>query len=285
MSQRKKNNISYFFEKNKEIIPTILRFILEECGFNTLSCMKDINADVIREIEEYVTSNKYIIENHIFDDTPYRKQVKFQLLPGHRMLLLNLPKKLEEINNFKQQTTQKPWETRDTSELDSNKENNKNVNNTEEDDELKKKLINRITTSITGIKLKISSESFTTSNIVKFDIYITNNQLNCKSVVKCPLCEKCLCVSYKKYWYISSFDQHLKTHIPSTSDTKNYIPETSKNIQKDTLYETGQYSHAELNSQNVNVDVEDRLDLDANQEVRQPFELVENNVTGRLNNL
>lgn len=75
-------------------IPKIIVKILEESGFNCKATLILLNADSIVEIENYVNENRAILVG-----TNYETIFPFKLLPGHRMLLRNIPQYVEQLKN------------------------------------------------------------------------------------------------------------------------------------------------------------------------------------------
>lgn len=66
---------------------------MTETGFNTESALNLLTKETIAEIEEYVNTNRSIIANTI-----YERKSDFKFLPGHRLLLLKFPEKIQSYN-------------------------------------------------------------------------------------------------------------------------------------------------------------------------------------------
>lgn len=98
--------------------------------------------------------------NPVFSNSPYIRQQNFNFLPGHKLLLLQLPKKLEEFKNLAKHKNNKTQSTNKNAEIvEANKENNQNVVNTEN---IIEREHNNSATSATSIKLKITDQLFNT---------------------------------------------------------------------------------------------------------------------------
>lgn len=75
-------------------IPNFIIKIFEESGFETISTLELLTSSYIDDIEEIVNTNRALVIN-----TRYKTDGKFKFLPGHRALLLNLPKEIEKRRN------------------------------------------------------------------------------------------------------------------------------------------------------------------------------------------
>lgn len=84
-----------------ESIPECVKTIMHENGFNSHLSLMSINSDAITNMEKY--TNSYLTHaianlNCCVSDI-YKSQVikkKFEFAPGHRLLIMNIPKRLEE---------------------------------------------------------------------------------------------------------------------------------------------------------------------------------------------
>lgn len=77
-----------------ETLPSCVKVFLSICGYDTFISLKGISVNNLTEIEEYISGNG----NDAIRDLVcchaeyYQKQNRFKLLPGHRALILELPK-------------------------------------------------------------------------------------------------------------------------------------------------------------------------------------------------
>lgn len=68
--------------------------ILKKCGFDSRLSIVNINENSIVEIENFINENPSTLNDANLPE-PYYKMDSFKLLPGHKSLLLNLPKYIE----------------------------------------------------------------------------------------------------------------------------------------------------------------------------------------------
>lgn len=275
MSKRTEN-IFAIFESKEEKFPGILKYVLEECGFESLSSLKNINSDSIGIIENHINQNGYILENEVFNNSPYMKQQNFKFLPGHKLLLLELPQRISEYQS-KSNKNKLQNQTSISNVSAENNENNQNVINVNaKEDELKAALIQRISTSTTGIYFKINHEN---TSIKTFNVNTFNNQVSCKSSVACPVCNKACSVTFKKYWYISNFEKHLKQHIKEQVESTRTVARRADN---DSIVATSQADVNVIQNSNdiaiKSVPHRSNPDLDTFQdECSHPVETLQNN--------
>lgn len=87
-----------------EQFPDCIRIILSVCGYDTIASLKYINIDSVLEIQRQM--NLYfrgtIQELNCCHSDYYKQQNEFELLPGHRDLILSIPKCIESANSNKQ---------------------------------------------------------------------------------------------------------------------------------------------------------------------------------------
>lgn len=89
------------FEKlNNCKYPKVIKDILKLCAIDRATFV-DINENTIVEIENLVNKNKSVLKNSCYASA-YEKDEKFQLLFGHRILLLSLPQKYTLYCNDKE---------------------------------------------------------------------------------------------------------------------------------------------------------------------------------------
>lgn len=74
-------------------LPDCIHKILKETGFDSEDALLELNDISISIIEEFVQQDRIILKESI-----YENREPFKFLPGHRVLLLAIPKK---INNLK----------------------------------------------------------------------------------------------------------------------------------------------------------------------------------------
>lgn len=192
-------------------IPACLVSILENCGFADKECLKLIDDHRCDKLEIYINKHKQKFTD-IIKNTVYANQDEFELLPGHRALLLELPKKIREIESKKKNRNL----NLETIYFDENGFTDENqIDDSQLDDqndeiifnEAKTKLIEKITNYWN--KKKIECTELTLQRISNFNS--VNGFHHCK--FQCPFCMKKIPCTYKKYWEVGNLQAHLKTHI------------------------------------------------------------------------
>lgn len=96
-----------FGSKLKKILgralPNGLGNILLESGFDSECALSTIDLVAIKSIEEYVNNNKHLLEGTVYEN----QNVDFKFKPGHRLILLGLPKALAEYEAKKPKNDKK----------------------------------------------------------------------------------------------------------------------------------------------------------------------------------
>lgn len=90
--------------------PEIIRFVLEETGYDNLLCLQNITEEDIAVIEKHINleCNWPDCINELETTTAYKRQPQFKLLPGHKGLLLKIGASLDrEIFNKKMSVARK----------------------------------------------------------------------------------------------------------------------------------------------------------------------------------
>lgn len=92
------SNKDIFFElKNKMGVelPKCVVDILKICGFTNRLLLENINSEAVDQIEQFCNQNRTLI-SEIMIGSIYENMQLFKFVPGHRLLILNLPKYCEE---------------------------------------------------------------------------------------------------------------------------------------------------------------------------------------------
>lgn len=87
---------------NKSKICNCVKELLIQCGFENRASLENINDTNLQMMEEYIKNNRNCLENlPECHRNKYQSQAEFNFLPGHRVLLLNLPQicKLERAES------------------------------------------------------------------------------------------------------------------------------------------------------------------------------------------
>lgn len=196
MSRRPKifNELEVFL---KAKFPNFVQNVLINCGFDCALSIKLINVDTINQLEEYINKNKYLLKNTI-----YREDEEFKFSIGHKLLILSLPKYLEQFQK--------------------EKEVEKNI-------EISKENIDSNVLKNILLKLKNYATKFNYNFIVS-EQYIERfgkTEFGYKCHVKCSICNTlCSCLFKKNSWNISNFTNHVKLHYPFVPQPKESVNQT-----------------------------------------------------------
>lgn len=226
MDKQKNDQFWYHFTKYARAkgvtFPPCLRILLKKCGYESTLSFKGLNAEDLVGIQNYINKNLKDVLNNLkcCQADQYKKQEVFSFLPGHKSFILNLPQYIDEFLKEKclKQKASK-YMLRNTQQLTEN-----NVEDIEED---KMDIVDFDTDAIKEILLKKYKEtakslkiSGTMINIALVDDLTksSENNLTMKSKLKCFLCNKIVSVQFNKYWYLSNFTKHLKTHVKEVID-------------------------------------------------------------------
>lgn len=203
----------------KKTIPDYILEILIQSGFDNAFSISELCEEDIKIIEEFVDKNlKHLIEN----SGVYKTSERFVFLPGHKKLILSLPNQLKNCKENSANKVEKCDKTSGTEKLNLTSEQ---VNTGEEIEllneselnDLKKKLLSKITKTAQGIGLKPFTENEVLSSL---DVYINhsralNNKPSYKCSVKCTECEKSVPCTWNGYWQTANLEKHLKSHTKS----------------------------------------------------------------------
>lgn len=191
-------------------LPKFIKTILINSGFDNQLSILSITSDTITEIESFV-KQFVLVNKDLLKETAYKNVdiPNFKFLPGHRDLLLSLPKRVSELNKI-------------NIEKKSKKSKVAAVNSTQ---------LEKSPNSLQDILIaKLNKIPF----IKSAPAIITKNSIldfSCESVpkckVRCPLCEKIVPCIYNKYWVISNVSRHGKLFHNNSSIAKKSVNETN----------------------------------------------------------
>lgn len=180
----------YFLRKLQKIagqFPRGLDNIIFESGYDSESAIASINSSSIKSIEDYINENKEILKNSVYEHL-VENDLPFKLKPGHKSIILTLPKSLQE------------YKVKQKSKIEAA------LPIPPKEDELKKSLVAKLIKFAKKFSYEIE---FSESSI--HDFCDANTNLTC--VVACPFCETRIKCTHKSYWLVSNFEKHLKRHF------------------------------------------------------------------------
>lgn len=169
------------------ILPRGLDNIIYEAGYDAESALATINSATITNIEEHVNENKQVLKDTVYEDL-LLNDLPFKLKPGHKAIILNLPKLLEQ-NESKKLTGLVPAPS-----------------NPSRDQILKDSLVKKIKKFAIKCSFELDCDE---TSILEFR---QENAVH-KCRFACPLCSKKINCEHKSYWLISNLEKHLKIHF------------------------------------------------------------------------
>lgn len=179
-----------------EKLPGRIDKIIFEAGFDTNCALLSINSSSIVEIEKYINENKNILVDTAYDSC-LKNDTRFCFKPGHRALILSIPKKLEK--NKEKKSLQKPEKI--NYQIETNV-----VNKHLDEHKLKDAIINKVV----KFAQKCSFE-LTIDISAIFDFREESGKVKCS--VQCPICLRKIKCEFKRYWIVSNLQKHLKNHF------------------------------------------------------------------------
>lgn len=185
-------------------MPIDIKHILNETGYDNEVSLSDISEKNIEEIEIYVNKNRQLLENTI-----YKNIVPFEFRPGHRSLILNLPKNVQGY-----------IESKKTNKI--NKKVVKEVQTQKNEAELKTELLKKLMNYAKTRKYEIQINSESITQFIKAE-----DTARCR--VKCVFCSLSIVCTYKSFWAISNYETHFRNHIKDIEEKKKASAQESQN--------------------------------------------------------
>lgn len=199
-----------------ERLPIGLEKIIEHAGFETKSSLALLDENKIKEIENYVNENKFLLNGSAYEHI-VKQNLNFKFKPGHKALLLTLSKKLNNKSILSQAKKRK---------IKSDSENRAPKVIITEDiniNELKESLVQKV--------LKFAEKKSLEIIFVLSDIALNIEEGKIKCFVHCPICNKKQQLHYTTYWVISNFERHLKSHFSKTqTNSAETVPFSYANL-------------------------------------------------------
>lgn len=158
--------------------------------------LTSITEDDINEIESFVNTNRESLRTtlDVLSEYKLNSDEKFKFKPGHRSLILNLPKRMD---TFLSQSTEK-------------KGTKKLVKRTDID--LKTELINKTILYLKNAGFTVKLDA----NADVSDFKRVENSFSCR--LKCPYCNKKILCTYMSYWRISNLETHFRVHTKALTE-------------------------------------------------------------------
>lgn len=173
--------------------PPDLQKILIDCGFDSESSIYGINSDVIKDTEAFLSEHKEILHNTSYETILRNENSKFKFKPGHKSVLLLLPKSLRDYNNStkKKRTNKKEEDPEEDLSLD---------------EQLKESLINKLVKFTAPRHFDVILDK----SLIQ-DYRLESNQTKCR--IRCPICQTPITCFHTTYWHASNFEKHIKKHF------------------------------------------------------------------------
>lgn len=195
-----KSKIFAALEKiNGEKLPECLKKILFLSGFNTFTSLEGMGANEIIEIEAFVNGNQDILNEIKCCGQEYAHNSNhFQFLPGHKVIIMNIPEQVKRIKSSKSNSKPTPQQI--------------------PDQDLKNQVINNLIKYMAKHGFELPEGILSERNILDFERTVNGFDAKCR--FSCPFCAKThdrggsLCYMLKKKKI------RLKRHLRS----KGYSP-------------------------------------------------------------
>lgn len=174
-------------------LPQDIKNILTACGYDSELAITGLRKEDLETIEREVNENKIILENckklGKTHKNNHNSNERFVLKPGHKSLILGLPKRFEQF-----------LEAKKNKQRSNAKKKNEN--------ELKSKLIKKLKNYMLSFSFNIN---FAQSDLSEFVFVQDENCYTCR--VKCSFCMKFFPCKFTTYWVVNNFETHLKKHV------------------------------------------------------------------------
>lgn len=171
-SEMNSNLFSKLEKSTNDKFPKCVKTILQAAGFNTINSLRSIDEETVKDIEKYIDENRDVLKNiDCCGKNQYLKTSKFVFLPGHKAFLINISKKIDEINNINNKCEK------------SNTKSSKNPLSQPEpksEDILKAQLISNLVKYLIKIDPDTPENIITECNILEFDQKQNSLEPRCK---------------------------------------------------------------------------------------------------------
>lgn len=181
-------------KRQNESFPCCVKTLLEHAGHNKLISLEKMDETKLQNIEVFLGANKHLVDAAITsccNNEHYRKIASFQFLPGHRLIILDLPRIIEETRKSNENIQRESAKT------------------------LKMVLIKKLITFVRKNCPKGRSypDNFISeSNIQDFSA-VTKGNSQWKCMFACPFCPNKYSILFKSGWEASNATKHLRLHL------------------------------------------------------------------------
>lgn len=206
-------------------IPEFIVQILKKPGYDTPFSVQLLDENKVKDIDESITkrlnSIKYIFENTEYESVESSSE-SFELLPGHKTLLLGLT---AAVKKYVDETTVKQ---KQKISLPTIIEENETVEILTEEERTAaiQKLIQKVTKF--SKKYRLSVENISENNIIsELNVIInTSGSVVYKCSFSCVIdaCKVIVFCVFNKHWQISNLERHIKTHIEARKSRRKIKP-------------------------------------------------------------
>lgn len=158
----------------------------------------------MEEIESYIQKNRKNVDSlQCCFAKDYQEQDKFEFLPGHKSIILNIPEQIERMKGMKSQHTthnkQKPTSER----------------------ECKSRLLKNLLRFTAKNGLELDKDLISEVNIKEFSCGPQGADYQYKCEFSCPFCDRTMPMKFTSYWTSSNVTTHLKEHINNANNIEN----------------------------------------------------------------
>lgn len=189
-------NIEHF---SKAKFPPCIKEIMSRCGYDTLMSLSAINEDSVHSLEEHVNKQCSVLRaiTCCFMDY-YNSQGVFEFVPGHRAVILGIPRKVKLMKAKPKVERKRKMRTVD---------------------ELQMMLIDQLNKYPLKIGFDIGHVISERSIVDVRSKKGADGTMVITAGVSCPFCEKIVAVMYKGYWHSSNATTNASFSICSCMPT------------------------------------------------------------------
>lgn len=222
MPKKKEKNVFQQIEAIYGPIPTCLKEILKNTGFDNSLSIELLDEDAIKDIELYMLENGGDIINALqcCNSSMYKNQIakkQFELAPGHKYTILGIAKKVREINRNGNVTSVDSLSNGPILNENTHQASDTVAANMNEEKELKLQLLKKLEEALSNHPNVGQVELYKCideSNVIEFEIRMMWNKANGTSKYVCPYCRSSIqatCVNAK--WKAHNVIRHLRNHF------------------------------------------------------------------------